>query len=134
MATLNASARNTATTVKEIISVDAAITDSQINNFINAAYLLMTQADLANKGLGEDILTEIEKWLAAHFLATLDPRTESEEFVDVWRGKYQGKTGKGLEATIYGQQALALDTSGSLASAGLKRATVEVYSRYVDVV
>ena len=129
MASLVSGARVDADGVKEIVDTD--LTNAQINNFINAAHLLVVQADLAGSGLAEALLVEIERWLSAHFLSIRDKRVEQESVGGEWSAKYQGKTDMGLEATTYGQQALALDTSGELAATGLKRATLEVYS-YVD--
>jgi hypothetical protein len=125
MATLDPDARVEPDEVKEII--DTSLTDSQINAFINSAHYLI-QANLLNKGLSANILTQIELWLSAHFLAIRDQRVESEGVAGEWQARYQGKTGMGFSATTYGQQALLLDTTGTLASAGLKAITFEVYS------
>lgn len=129
MASLVAGTRVTADGVKEIIDTDK--TDAQINNFINAAHLLVVQQDLSGAGLAEELLVEIERWLSAHFLAIFDQRVHKESVGGEWSAEYQGKTTMGLEATTYGQQALALDISGGLAVAGLKKISLEVYS-YVD--
>lgn len=125
MATLDPDARVDAGGVKEII--ETSLADTLINAFINTAHHLV-QEDLLNKGLSSDLLTEIELWLAAHFLAIRDKRVEKESVGNEWSATYQGKTKMGFEATTYGQQALMLDTTGSLAAIGLKRATFEVYS------
>lgn len=125
MATLDPDARVEPDEVKEIIETD--LTDSLINAFINSAHYFI-QENLLNKGLSANILTQIELWLSAHFLAIRDQRVESESIAGEWQAKYQGKTGMGFEATTYGQQALMLDTTGTLASAGLKAITFEVYS------
>lgn len=61
----------------------------------------------------------IEMWLAAHFYAVNDQRLAAES-----KGKsgatYQGKTDMGLQATLYGQTALLLDTTGCLAKRNLE--------------
>lgn len=129
MATLLATARVDADDVKEII--DTNLTDDQINAFINGANLLV-QAKLLDKNLGDDLLTEIEKWLAAHFLSTRDQRVEREKVGGEWEATYQGKTEMGLDATTYGQQAKALDWSGTLATLGLKSISLEVYGPYAN--
>ncbi len=127
MATLNSDARVNAYEVKEIIDTD--LSDIQINNFINAAHLLVVQIDLAGVGLAELLLKEIERWLAAHFLAIRDQRVQKESVGGEWSAEYQGKTDMGLKSTTYGQQALALDTSGKLAALGQKAAGFTVYSQ-----
>lgn len=125
MATLNENARSTPDSVKDII--DTNLTDGQISAFINTAYQLVTQK-LSSSGLGDDLLTEIETYLAAHLLSLRDQRVERESIAGEYSATYQGKTGMGLEATLYGQQVLLLDTTGSMAKLGLKKATFEVIS------
>ena len=101
------------------------MTEAQLSAFVNSAHYLI-QANLLSSGLSNDILTEIHKYLAAHFASLRDQRIESERVADVSM-KYQGKTDMGLNATFYGQTALMLDTSGSLANLALKPATFLVF-------
>lgn len=82
--------------------------------FIDTADLLITE-DLAGKGLSAARLKQIELYLAAHFVAVTEERGnmtrhrkgDSEE-------QYQMEIGSGLMLTRYGQQAINLDTSGTL--------------------
>lgn len=125
MAVLNPAARTDADSVKEIIETE--LTDEIINSFINAAHATV-QAKLAAAGLTADQLAEIEKWLTAHYLAVSRQRqVESESVGGEWQAKYQGRTDMGLNATLYGQTALGLDTSGKLASLGKTAAVFKVY-------
>ena len=97
--------------------------------FIATATLVVTE-ELADQGLSDDRLTQIELYLAAHFAALNDPRMESEEIGGEYKSKVQGKTEMNLDATFYGQTAKLLDTSGTLAQlgAGLKKARLTVIS------
>lgn len=117
-------ARTTTTAVELIIST--TLTDPQIQAFIDTATLIV-DANLLDKGLSTDLLTQIETWLAAHLLSMRDQRTSERRIGDVWF-TYQGQTGLGLDATLYGQQVKLLDTSGTLASLGKRRATLTVFS------
>jgi hypothetical protein len=117
--------RTTATAVKVILDTD--LTDAQITAFITTANALVDD-QLLNKGLSSTILTEIEKWLAAHLASIRDQRVSRESIGDEYSATYQGKTDMGLEATLYGQTALALDTTGTLRSTKLKVADFEVYT------
>lgn len=113
-------------TVNDLVEIfDTTLTESQLGAFINSAHNLI-QANLLNIGLGETILTEIHKYLAAHFASLRDQRLQSERVADV-SYNYQGKTDMGFQSTFYGQMALALDTSGTLASLALKPATFIVF-------
>lgn len=124
MATLVSDARVDVDDVKDII--DTELTDAQINAFINAANAIVDN-QLADTGQPAATLALIEMWLAAHLLATRDQRVARETVADA-DYEYQGKTGMGLEATFYGQQALILDTSGRLEKGAAKRATFRVWS------
>lgn len=111
--------RVTAAEVREIIDVSE---DLSLNAFIIAGNALVT-AKLSGSGLDEDLLKEIERWTAAHFVAIRDPRVRERSLGDA-KEKYalSGGYSGGLDATPYGQQAMVLDTTGILASTMGKRA------------
>ncbi len=117
--------RTDAATVKLIFNT--TMPDPQINAFIVTANLVVTE-NLADSGLSDERLTEIEKWLTAHLASTRDQRTQSETVDGRTTLSFQGKTGMGLDATYYGQMVKTLDTTGILSEmgAGLKRATIEM--------
>jgi len=73
--------------------------------------------------LGAAVLKEIERWLAAHFVAIRDKRTVSDKVGDSSH-KYEGETGMGLDFTRYGQQAKLLDTTGTLSDVGKRKASM----------
>lgn len=99
--------------VKEII--DTELTESEIKPFVITANKLVT-ATLANEDYSDDILQEIELYLAAHFVAIRDPRVKSETVGQV-SVSYHGQSGMGLEHTPQGQQVLLLDYNGVLRKA-----------------
>jgi hypothetical protein len=123
MSALDAGVRVTSELVREIISTE--LTDSQINAFANTAHLVV-QENLASKGLSEARLKQIELYLAAHFLSMRDQRKKQVKAGDV-AITYQGETSTGLQATLYGQQAMMLDPSGTLASLSQRKATLSTF-------
>ena len=94
--------------------------------FINAADLIVTQY-LTLSGLSTAMLTEIERWLAAHLTCMLDPRETAKAMGDSRVTFEAGPLGQGLCATRYGQQVLLLDTTGTLAAQGRRRTTFQVF-------
>ena len=111
--------------VSEIVDTD--LTDAQINAFLNMAYyrtrpLSGQLSDCGGSGAEEGII----KLLAAHFVKVNEGDVKSEWVGREWKVEYRGEGGMGLNATIYGQQAIAMDCSGKLASAGLKKAGIYV--------
>lgn len=110
--------------VKNII--DTGLGDEDIGAFINVAHRVVVDR-LTGQGVSEDTLFEIERWLSAHFLAIRDRQVESEKIGNEYSAKYQGKTGMFLSATLYGQMAQDLDTSGKLKEAGKAKANFDVH-------
>ena len=120
-------ARVTSDEVKEIIEVSSEVTD--LTPFITAANLMVT--DYLDGVHSDELLKEIERWLAAHFVSIRDNRRASEKADDVAES-YQYKLGLGLESSMYGQQAMRMDSSGKLTTAnksgGKKSAIVQAMS------
>jgi hypothetical protein len=110
--------RTNDTEVKRIIT-----TTSDTTPFIEAASVLVDN-HLTGKGLSDATLLQIEKWWAAHLFAVSDPRSE-ETKTGKSEDKFQGKTGMGLNATLYGQQVLLFDTTGTLANVGKRPSIFE---------
>jgi hypothetical protein len=103
--------RATETEVKQIIDTD--LTTEQVNPFLRAANLMVTNV-LTDQEYSDESLKEIECWLAAHFVAIRDPRLTKEKIADA-EDTYQGKFGERLNGTSYGQQVLLLEYKGILA-------------------
>lgn len=61
-----------------------------------------------------DRLTKIEAWLTAHFYHSRDPQANSEWAGDVKKAA-MWTTQLGFDNTLYGQNAMRLDTNGALA-------------------
>lgn len=107
-------ARTTSELVGGIIEVDATIS---LTPFILVANELVTEKCTGTQGpttaYSDERLEVIERWLAAHFYAIRDTRVASES-AGV-SASYQYKLGLNMSVTMYGQQAMLLDTNGQLA-------------------
>lgn len=119
-------ARTDVTDVKAIFETD--LTDPQLQLFVGDANAIVTER-LGGEGLGVDLLERIERYVAAHLASTRDPRTLSTDVGDA-SAKFEGRVRSfdrvGFASTFYGQQALALDPTGKLGTAGKRRASVTV--------
>lgn len=91
------------------------LNDAELTGFIEDAEVII-ESTIENE-VSAHILPTIEKYLAAHFAAVKDRSAAiSDSTVGETRFKYEGDTDRpGLESTRFGQQAIALDTSGLLA-------------------
>jgi hypothetical protein len=108
--------------------LDAKLTS--LTPFITTANALIYQHIVLNPNpiitFTEDYLKVIELWLAAHFVAICDPVHTSESAGGVSVSFMLGTPGTALNATPYGQQALALDTTGQLAKLNSQRKTASL--------
>lgn len=96
--------------VEAIIDVNEGV---DLTPFMEVANELVTECCL-DSGYTDSRLEKIETWLSAHLYAVKDMRPASENIGEV-SVNYQYRVGLYLEATMYGQQAMVLDTEGNLA-------------------
>ncbi len=97
--------------VEQIYDVDSSI---DLTAFITAGHIIV-EKNLLGKGIDEDCLFEIERWLSAHMVAisNIAPITARERAGSVEEA-FQYKLGLNLQVTMYGQQAIMLDPTGTL--------------------
>jgi len=114
--------RATEAEVKAIIDTDRTV--EQVTPFLKVANLLVTDM-LTDQEYSDSLLKEIERWLAAHFVAIRDPRTVREKIGEA-EDTYQGKFGEGLSGTSYGQQVMLLDYKGVLAEITAAKGSAEL--------
>ena len=108
--------------------IDTEVTDC--DPFIAIATLQVDAIDALGI-LGAAILEQIECWLSAHYVAIRDRQGSKVTVLDSSH-TYDGKTGMGLDATLWGQQALLMDSTGTLAGLGRKRASVTYLGGYAS--
>lgn len=112
--------RVTATEVKEILD-NSTLTDTIVDAYILGANSLVNSA----LGTGDTaLLKEIERWMAAHMIASSRERMAQKEGAGGAYIEYTGTSGQELSSTPYGQMVITLDTSGAMASLGLKKASI----------
>lgn len=76
--------------------------------------------------LTTDLKLEVETYLAAHFYSQAERAYESKS-TGRSSGTFEGRTDMGLRNSHYGQQAIALDVSGTLASISDGKRTLGVH-------
>ena len=108
--------------VKQIVTTDTV--DAKILVHIKTASAFVDQVFAGDTTLSEDVLKEIERYIAAHFLTVTEPEHGGlvEHEIGATRARFPDNLGKFLEGTRYGQQALLLDVTGKLSGAGAARA------------
>ena len=113
--------RTNATDVKLIMD-NVTIADTIVDTYILAANTMV------NKVLGTSttdlMLTEIERWLAAHMIAVTRERQAKKEGAGGAYIEYAGDFGAGLSSTSYGQMVVMLDTTGLMAATSGKAASI----------
>lgn len=108
--------------VKEVLD-----TDLDTQPFIRAAHLVVEQ-HLSSAGLSDDLLREIECYLAAHFACARDPLVVESRADTISRRVQRASGGAGLDSTDYGRIVQQLDPTGKLdqATKVTKRAWIRV--------
>lgn len=116
--------------VKQIIDTD--LTDPRIQVFINGANAVVTK-NLGNSSLGEDLLTEIERWLSAHFISCFeDNRQAIKQKAGPVEQIFSDIFGMGLDSSTYGQTAKSMDPTGKLSDLGMKTVKILAISESED--
>jgi len=118
------SARTTAERIREII--DTEVIDLTL--FINDAYLIVSEVLEPSVDYSEARLEMIERYFAAHLIASGISQLAASETAGPVSEKKQYHLANNLRSTMYGQQVVALDSSGILASLGSKRKTFSIES------
>lgn len=95
-------------------------TESDLSGFLRTANLVVT-TQLSGKGLDSSVTDEITIYLTAHFATIgLDKGGLRRQRLGDGDESYKtpGDKDLGFKSTLYGQQAMLLDTTGTLASMG----------------
>lgn len=121
-------ARVSVAEVKQLINTSES--DADVIAAIAAANSIVTD-QLTGKGLSNKRLKEIERWLSAHFMGLIDRaegQVERERIGDteVAYFKSSSDNARGFGMTRFGQAAMTLDTTGTLASMGRTRARLRI--------
>jgi len=95
--------------------------DDELNTdaFINAASSIVDSVCL-DSGYSEEKLTLIETWLTAHLVAIKHQIPSSQSVGGEVSESYQYTLSLNLNSTMYGQQAMLIDTDGNLAALNKK--------------
>lgn len=110
--------------VLEIMPADTTLIAATILPYITSANVFVT--NLLEAEHDEPILTEIEKWLAAHMATVTRERLIKKAGAGGAEVEYAGWWSEELSSTQFGQMALMLDTSNTLRNLkdGQKNATI----------
>lgn len=111
--------RTTIQDVKDILEPND-LADAVIESIITSASTMLDSL-FAGQSVSTALMAEIERWLSAHMIASTVLRQAVDQGAGGAYEKYSGVYGEGLKSTTYGQTALALDNTGTLASSGGKK-------------
>ena len=121
-------ARVTATEVKQIMD-NCTVDDTIVDVFIVSANGIVTEA-LGGTNAGATLLKEIERWFAAHMLASTLCRMATDEKLGEASVKYTGLFRENLSSTPYGQTVMLLDYTGNMANIGKKKASIHAITSF----
>ncbi len=104
--------------VQQIIETDASFL--QLESYINDAESFATSIGITSK--------LVIKYLAAHLIAVTRDRPVRSEEAGGAKIVYEGAFGEGLKATVYGQTAINMDTTGKLGELAQERKSAWIRS------
>lgn len=104
--------------IRAILETD--LPEADLQAYIKGATELVNHA--IGSAMPVALKDEVIRWLSAHLVASTREQQLQSAGAGTATAVFQGKTGLGLDATQYGQQAKALDFTGQLASLGRPRA------------
>ena len=102
--------------IRQILETE--VSDDDLVAYVTSASVFVDNLFSA-AGLDDSLLTELEKWICAHFVASTRTQQLQEAKAGPVEFRAQGKTGMGFESTHYGQTAISLDPTGLLKDASL---------------
>ena len=121
-------ARTTLADVQALLAPqNITIDDPDLTSILTMASGFVDE-QLADVGLGDALLIEIEKYLAAHFTALREVKagisSERADDASVTYTVGQVTNTDFLQSTHFGQVAISLDVSGTLSNAGRPKAAL----------
>ena len=109
-------ARTTPSAVADIFHQDADLdSNTDLQPFIAVATAFVDDIEAADASVSDDRLATVEQLVAAHLACLRYPRLSKKEIGPMAETR-EGESAMGLNATSYGQQAIALDPTGTLAT------------------
>lgn len=113
------------TTDDVVTAMGTSLDATTILAFIDTASRIVDE-NLLDATLSDAVLTDIEKWLTCHFIALSRDIAVVQETVGDASVRYAVSTtvGTGLAGTPYGQQVIALDSSGRIRKLFLNKANL----------
>ena len=121
-------ARVTVDEVKNMLD-NTQLSDTIIGGYITSGNIFITE-NLGSSGLSDDVLKEIERWTVCHMIASTRDRRSASEAAGSAKITYYDVFGSGFKSTDYGQMALTLDNTGTLAALGKKAAKVRAITSF----
>lgn len=123
-------ARTTYSEVLEIME-DCTVSSTIVDSYITAANALITKVfENDTHNMPTTLLTEMERWLTAHMIASSLQRSTEREKLGMAEVKYTGEYGRMLESTPYGQMVLTLDFTGLMKKMGKGQASISAVKQF----
>ena len=109
------------TTVQKVRNVfDTSLSDNELTSWIDIATEFVDDIEADDPDIKDSRLKKIERLVTAHLASSQDQRASSQSGAS--RSiEFQGRTGYDFRGTKHGQAAIALDPTGTLLSASIKR-------------
>jgi hypothetical protein len=112
---------------------DSAISSNYITRILTTVDLILTKIyEDSDCEISDALLTELQKYFAAHIIASTTSRMARVEKLGEAQVEYIGKFGVGLDLTPYGQMLKLLDPCGLIAKTGKQAASIYAVKSFED--
>lgn len=109
----------------QAVMQDTTIDSTYITGVLTTVDLILTKIyENSSCTVSDDLLTELQKYYAAHIIASTTERFATKEKLGEAQVEYAGKFGSGLDSTPYGQMVKLLDPCGMIARSGKIAASI----------
>lgn len=109
----------------QAVMQDTSIDSTYITGILTTVDLILTKIyENSSCTVSDDILTELQKYYAAHIIASTTSRFATKEKLGEAQVEYAGKFGSGLDSTPYGQMVKLLDPCALIARSGKIAASI----------
>lgn len=108
----------------QLLMNDTTLSDEYVSSILVTADLVLTKVFEYDNTLSTGLLAELQKYYAAHLIASTTARMATEEKVGDASISYAGKFSDGLKSTPYGQLLLLIDPTGLIARGGKISASI----------
>lgn len=110
---------------------NTSLDENYVSSVLITADIILTKVyEYCKEPISDSLLLELQKYMAAHIIASTTNRITTDEKIGDAQVSYAGKFGMKYEATPYGQLLLTIDPTGLIAKSGKLGASINAIKSF----